>query len=185
MVTSVCNIDIFTLEVPVRVRIKEKKYNEIAEYHREITTYKIAFPLQGIARRSVVTSTEGPRRLSPVECAVVDTNAKSLELLQKASSYWRCIIYDAPFDKSAVSAFSMLINGIVNAAAIDTWENEPSISRTLLQRAFIATPHIAGYSLEGKLRATQMAFAALRSHFDIRIEVPEVLLPPAPEPTSV
>ena len=56
------------------------------------------------------------------------------------------------------------------------------ISRTLLQRAFIATPHIAGYSLEGKLRATQMAFAALRSHFGIGIEVPEVLLPPAPEP---
>ena len=116
MVNSVCNIDTFTLEVPVRVRIKEKKYNEIAEYHRDITTYKIALPLQGITRRSIVITTEGPRRLSPVECAVIDTNAKSLELLQKASSYWRCIMYDAPFDKSAVSAFSMLINGIVNAA---------------------------------------------------------------------
>jgi hypothetical protein len=116
MVKSVCNIDTFTLEVPVRVRIKEKKYNEIAEYHRDITTYKISFPLHDIARRALVVETEGPRRLSPVECAVVDTNAKSLELLQKASSYWRCIIYDAPFDKSAVSAFSMLINGIVNAA---------------------------------------------------------------------
>lgn len=80
------------------------------------------------------------------------------------------------------SLIRALDNGIVSAAAIDTWENEPGISRTLLQRAFIATPHIAGYSLEGKLRATQMAFAALRSHFDIRIEVPEVLLPPAPEP---
>lgn len=72
--------------------------------------------------------------------------------------------------------------GIVRAAVIDTWEDEPNISRELLEKAFIATPHIAGYSLEGKLRATQMAFAALRSHFDIRIEVPGVQLPPAPEP---
>ena len=116
MVRTVCNKQEFFSEVPVRVRIEGKKYNEIAEYHRHITTYKIAQPLQGITRRSLVIHTEGPRIMTPVECAVVDTNAKSLELLQKASSYWRCLIYNVNYDKTAVSAFSMLINGIVNAA---------------------------------------------------------------------
>ncbi|RLA15931.1 MAG: erythronate-4-phosphate dehydrogenase, partial [Gammaproteobacteria bacterium] len=35
---------------------------------------------------------------------------------------------------------------------LDTWENEPDISRELLDRVSLATPHIAGYSVEGRLR---------------------------------
>lgn len=50
---------------------------------------------------------------------------------------------------------------------IDCWENEPCISETLLDRAFIATPHIAGYSREGKIRATAMAVNALTKHFKL------------------
>ena len=41
-------------------------------------------------------------------------------------------------------------------AIIDVWENEPCIDPELLKAAVIATPHIAGYSLEGKMRATRM-----------------------------
>ena len=40
--------------------------------------------------------------------------------------------------------------------AIDCGESEPHISLALLGRAFVATPHIAGYSLEGKMRASAM-----------------------------
>ena len=60
---------------------------------------------------------------------------------------------------------SALDAGTVGDAAIDCWENEPDISRSLLERAFVATPHIAGYSLEGKKRATQMAVDAFCRHF--------------------
>lgn len=60
---------------------------------------------------------------------------------------------------------SALEAGTVGDAAIDCWENEPDISRSLLERAFVATPHIAGYSLEGKKRATQMAVDAFCRHF--------------------
>lgn len=55
----------------------------------------------------------------------------------------------------------------VSAAAIDCWEGEPEIDRTLLAAAQIATPHIAGYSAEGKLRATLMAVEALRRHLGL------------------
>lgn len=41
---------------------------------------------------------------------------------------------------------------------IDVWENEPHINSELLQLAQIATPHIAGYSTDGKLRATDMLY---------------------------
>lgn len=51
--------------------------------------------------------------------------------------------------------------GRVSEAVIDTWEGEPHINRQLLERAFIATPHIAGYSADGKANATRMALQAV------------------------
>lgn len=43
---------------------------------------------------------------------------------------------------------------------LDTWENEPNLSRSLLKKVDLATPHIAGYSVEGRLRGTQMILEA-------------------------
>lgn len=51
---------------------------------------------------------------------------------------------------------------------IDCWEGEPKINRELLATAAIATPHIAGYSAEGKQRASQMAVNALCRHFGVK-----------------
>jgi erythronate-4-phosphate dehydrogenase len=50
---------------------------------------------------------------------------------------------------------------------LDTWENEPNLLRELLQRVDLATPHIAGYSVEGRLRGTQMVLDAACKHFGI------------------
>ena len=58
-----------------------------------------------------------------------------------------------------------LDNGLVSSAVIDCWENEPEISIELLERAAIATPHIAGYSHDGKVRATQMILDAITTFF--------------------
>ena len=48
---------------------------------------------------------------------------------------------------------------------LDTWENEPLPSRELLAKVDLATPHIAGYSVEGRLRGTQMILDAACDHF--------------------
>ena len=48
---------------------------------------------------------------------------------------------------------------------LDTWENEPDISRALLLQVDLATPHVAGYSVEGRLRATQMILDKACKHF--------------------
>lgn len=58
-------------------------------------------------------------------------------------------------------------NGLVSHAVIDCWEGEPTISIPLLEKAFVATPHIAGYSRQGKIRATEMAIAAVARKFNI------------------
>ena len=60
-----------------------------------------------------------------------------------------------------------LDSGLLSAVGIDCWEGEPAISDALLDRALVATPHIAGYSREGKIRATQMVLDALARHFSL------------------
>jgi erythronate-4-phosphate dehydrogenase len=57
--------------------------------------------------------------------------------------------------------------GKIHAAIIDCWENEPQIMPQLLERAAIATPHIAGYSREGKIRASQQAVDRLTNYFNL------------------
>lgn len=53
---------------------------------------------------------------------------------------------------------------------LDVWCNEPDISLDLLQQALIATPHIAGYSLDGKVKATRILLDALSSFAGIEVE---------------
>ncbi|MDE7388850.1 MAG: 4-phosphoerythronate dehydrogenase [Muribaculaceae bacterium] len=69
-----------------------------------------------------------------------------------------------------------LRSGRVSAAAIDCWEGEPNVNRELLALAAIATPHVAGYSLEGKQRASAMAAVAAAG--SVRAEIPPVAMSP-------
>ena len=50
---------------------------------------------------------------------------------------------------------------------IDTWNNEPDINRELLDLTDIATPHIAGYSFQGKQNGTASAVRAVARYFGI------------------
>ena len=65
------------------------------------------------------------------------------------------------------SLLASLASGKVQDAVIDTWEYEPEISRELLEVAFLATPHIAGYSADGKANATRMSLEALARFFGL------------------
>ena len=49
--------------------------------------------------------------------------------------------------------------------ALDVWEHEPRINVRLLEQVDIGTPHIAGYSLEGRVRGTQMVYEAACRYF--------------------
>ena len=50
---------------------------------------------------------------------------------------------------------------------MDCWENEPNISHEVLREALVATPHIAGYSANGKYRASQMCIEAVARFFGL------------------
>lgn len=60
---------------------------------------------------------------------------------------------------------------------LDVWENEPDINIALLERAFVATPHIAGYSAKGKLNASRAMVDALVRFTGYKGEIPSMRLP--------
>lgn len=62
---------------------------------------------------------------------------------------------------------SALREGRLRDAVIDVWENEPQLNLELLERVFIGTPHIAGYSADGKVNADNMVIDALCRHFGL------------------
>lgn len=62
--------------------------------------------------------------------------------------------------------------------AIDTWENESDINRSLLEYAEIATMHIAGYTVWGKYRATDIVLRELTRFFGMEpIRIPKDIVP--------
>ena len=62
-------------------------------------------------------------------------------------------------DEAALN--SALENGGIAAAVLDTWDGEPAFNPDTVQRASIATQHIAGHSWDGKIRGTSMIVRAL------------------------
>lgn len=50
---------------------------------------------------------------------------------------------------------------------LDVWESEPNIDHELLELVDVGTPHIAGYSLDGKLGGTEMVYLSVCQHFGL------------------
>lgn len=67
----------------------------------------------------------------------------------------------------------------VGDAVMDCWEGEPRLNTALMFASFIATPHIAGYSSDGKANATRMLVEAVAKELNVTIDTSE-LVPPSP-----
>ena len=74
-----------------------------------------------------------------------------------------------------------LSSGKLSGAVLDVWENEPEIDRELLSQVFISTPHIAGYSIDGKAKGTSQVVRALSEFFGLPLN--DFYPPELPEPS--
>jgi len=68
------------------------------------------------------------------------------------------------------AAITAVRNGLISGLVIDCWENEPDIDLELLGLVDLATPHIAGYSKDGKANGTSMSIQALSRFFGLGID---------------
>ena len=69
----------------------------------------------------------------------------------------------------------------IPGAVLDVWENEPNISPELLDVVDLGTPHIAGYSLDGKVNGVRMIYEAVCRHFGF----PPAWKPALPTPPAI
>lgn len=81
-----------------------------------------------------------------------------------------------------VDGDALLASGL--DCALDVWEHEPHLDPALLAHALLATPHIAGYSEQGKANATAMSVASLARRFGLPLEgwYPPEAAPATPRP---
>lgn len=63
-----------------------------------------------------------------------------------------------------------MLEGKLDSVMLDVWENEPNIDNWLLRKVDISTPHIAGYSLDGKVGGMMMVYRGVCEYFDLPIE---------------
>ena len=68
---------------------------------------------------------------------------------------------------SGSALLAELRRGRIGGAVLDVWEQEPEINRELLKQVLFGTPHIAGYSADGKAAGTRMAVRATARFFQL------------------
>ncbi len=86
-------------------------------------------------------------------------------------------------DNAAVLA--ALRSGRLRAAVLDVWEGEPNPDVALLQETALASPHIAGYSFDGKVNGTRQIYTAACACFGIPSEWDPSDRLPAPVPAEI
>jgi len=81
-------------------------------------------------------------------------------------------------DNSALVEY--LQQGSAAQVVLDVYENEPSVDPRLVRDCLLATPHIAGHSLEGKVRGSWLIYKACCQHFGLNAEIAQETLYPEP-----
>ena len=139
------------LNDPPRVR-REKLtgFVDLETIQREADFITLHVPLQG--------AEYGPDRTEHLADEAFFRGLKRKPFFFNAS---RGDVVDEPALKDAIGT------GLISGAVLDVWHNEPEIDRELLSLVDFATPHIAGYSADGKANGTAMAVRAVAKHFGI------------------
>jgi erythronate-4-phosphate dehydrogenase len=68
------------------------------------------------------------------------------------------------------AALALFEQGNLLNLVLDVWENEPNINLDLIPHTALATAHIAGHTIEGKARGTEMLYLALCKHLGIQAD---------------
>ena len=78
-----------------------------------------------------------------------------------------------------------MLSGNLGGAILDVFENEPNLDLELLRKLFISTPHIAGYSTDGKANGTSSIVESCSRFFKLPVSgfYPELPAPQSPEIT--
>lgn len=122
--------------------------------------------LEHLLSESDIVTLHVPLNLVGIDKTFHLFNEKTFSMIKKGA--WlintsRGEVVDTEDVKNAIAGDGLA--GII----IDVWEREPEINIPLMHMAFLATPHIAGYSVDGKANGTAMIVNSLCKSFEIPI----------------
>jgi erythronate-4-phosphate dehydrogenase len=155
---KVLGLNVLENDPPLERKTKEKRFAELKEVlSSDIITFHVPLNLGGEDNTFHLLDKE---KLSLIKKDAILINASRGPVI----------------DNEALLEFKKKNDHI--SIALDVWEKEPGFDQRLLKTIDIGTPHIAGYSLEGKVNGTEMIFKALssflKSGFSFSPELPSV-----------
>ncbi len=139
----------------------------------------IYYPLDYVAKISDILSFHVPLTYEGQDATYRMANRELFDKM-KSGSFLINTSRGAVVDTDAL--LHVLYHGKLKSAVIDVWENEPDISMQLLDCIDIGTPHIAGYSSDGKINATEILYRAACEVFNKQPEWKPDNLPQPPHP---
>ena len=165
---------------------------------------KVAAAARALGMRVLVNDpprerTEGPERFAPIEKILGESDVITLHVpLNTAGPDATFHMVDEAFisrakkgvilvntSRGPVVEEQALLKGLekalVSEAVLDVFETEPDPDPALLDTLTLATPHIAGYSLDGKAKGTSMSLQAVSRHFGLGLDNWEPQGVPEPE----
>ncbi|MHB8851949.1 MAG: 4-phosphoerythronate dehydrogenase [Ignavibacteriaceae bacterium] len=132
---------------PLQRRTGSNEYVSLEKaLNADIITFHVPLNLEGVDKTFHLINAE---KLSSLKRGTILINASRGQVI----------------DNSVLVKFIKEKSLLVN---LDVWENEPDINIDLLNQVCIATPHIAGYSLEGKINGTVIIYNALCSFLKVK-----------------
>lgn len=137
------------LNDPPRARLEGKK-----NFHQ----------LNEVLSQSDILTVHVPLNLTGEDCTLHLFNDENFSKIRKGAWFInssRGEVVDTHALKNALNS------GNIGGAVIDVWEHEPDIDPYLMSQVFIATPHIAGYSTDGKANGTAMVVNSLCKYFNL------------------
>jgi len=137
------------LNDPPRARLEGKK-----NFHQ----------LNEVLSQSDILTVHVPLNLTGEDCTHHLFNDENFSKIRKGAWFInssRGEVVDTNALKNALNS------GNIGGAVIDVWEHEPDIDRDLMSQVFIGTPHIAGYSTDGKANGTAMVVNSLCKYFNL------------------
>ncbi len=135
--------------------------------------------LDEIARRADIVTFHTPLTMQGEHATCHLCSARFLESLQRKPLLINSSRGAVVDDYALLRALNM---EKVCDAVMDCWEGEPRLNTALMLASFIATPHIAGYSADGKANATRMIVQAVGKELGVDIDTSDIVPPTPPAP---
>jgi erythronate-4-phosphate dehydrogenase len=123
--------------------------------------------LSTVLYQSDIITTHVPLNIVGEDCTCHFLTEKSFKKMNKGAWFLNTSRGEIAKTSSLKTAIG---SGRLAGIILDVWENEPDIDLELLEKAYIATPHIAGYSSDGKANGTAFVVNSLCEYFKLPVK---------------